>query len=146
MNKTLGAFGSFILFAFYSVLGFLVPEYADTNVFVSGFLNLSGMSAVVLALTELVKKLVKYNSETHWNWWPVIISGIVSIATGFFAMIVDLPGIYAAMEQWYEVLLTAIIVTGLANRVYDSDFGYKLIKLLTGQDVQPITTPPTNVK
>ncbi len=125
MKQTL----ALILLLVYTLLGFWIPEYADTTNFIAIFANITAMAMGISVFTEAIKKAVSYDSELHWKHYPKVISIFVALILGFFAYFIELPGIFAEMTTWIEVTLVSLITWGLSRGFYDSDFGYMLIKL-----------------
>jgi len=129
--------GSIILLLFYTVLGYWIPEFAEIDSFLATFLNLSAMAGAISLISEAVKSLIGYDSEEGWEYTPYFTVGFVSIGLGIFAYYVNIPGIYEVAESLWEVIVISVVTGGLAKSFYDTDFGYMLIKIATGHQLNP---------
>lgn len=116
------------------VAALIYPQIGTPSEFVAAFATLGGVVLLIATITEGLKELFKYNSYIHWKGWPLIISSAAGILLSMLGQAMAW-GFYEVFSLWQSVIV-GIILTGLAQRWYNTDFGYLLIKLLFGIELK----------
>ena len=118
------------------IIALVYPVIGTPDAIVASFLTLGGIVVLVTTSTEGIKKLIGYNSETSWKWIPHIITFVMSVGLSLLGWAMQW-GLFVFFPAWWMAAVIGIIIMGLAERWYGTDFGYMLIKLLFGIDITP---------
>lgn len=121
------------------IVALIYPQIGTPDEVVASFLTLGGIVVLVSTTTEGIKKLIGYNSEASWKYIPHIITFVMSVGLSLLGWAMQW-GLFVFFQQWWAAVVIGIIVMGLAERWYGTDFGYMLIKILFGIDVKPVET------
>jgi len=124
-----------ILFIVAAFLGIVLPEYGNVTELTAAFFTLVGFVAFVVALTGLSKGWINYDPEVDSKWKPKLMSAAWANVVGFIGYFTGF-GIFEIFDTWYQVLISATILSGVARDMYNLDLALQIIKLFTGKQLE----------